>query len=213
MEYKRRKAIVELVENNQEAFEQIIKNNLQLFHGTNSNALYSIIKNGLLSEHELKNLNNPILTGERWSRDKTRGRSFISFTDQFNTALEYATIPPSTEAKDSSFGIMIGISEEDISDLTTFKVPSDYPEIGVVGNISAGKIRTIFAPKDKIEYISKIIEGTNIELATCDLLLSEVEKKKYDYNNLQELVESRKKSGIKGIINRIKKYLNIGGNL
>lgn len=207
LEFGRRKNLIELSEKNPDAFKQIVKNNLHLFHGTNSNALPGIIKYGLLSEHELKKEDNPIVTGERNTRLANQSRSFISFTDQIDVALKYSKIPPSAEAKYSSFGIILGISEDDIKDLETFKVPSDFPELGIIGNLPPAKIKTIFAPEDKMEYISRLLSGTNIELASLDSLMPEVEKIEYDYKNMEELIASRNTSGIKRIMSKVKKFI------
>ena len=121
--------------------------------------------------------------------------------------MKYSKIPPSAEAKYSSFGIIVGISEDDIKDLETFKVPSDFPELGIIGNLPLSKIRTIFAPEDKMEYISRLLSGTNIEFASLDSLMPEVEKIEYDYKKMEELIASRNTSGIKRIMSKVKKFI------
>ena len=50
VEFYRRTKLLEVAVKNPNAFEQITKNNINLFHGTNINALPSILKYGLLSK-------------------------------------------------------------------------------------------------------------------------------------------------------------------
>ncbi len=166
LEFKRRTELIKLASNNIGAFEQIINNNINLYQGTNLNALPGIIKQGgMLSENESYKKNNPVLTGEKWSRIDGVRREFISFTDQIDRALKYSLISPSENSSLESFGIIIGISSDDIKDLRTFKVSSDIPELGVIDMIPINRIKTIFVPNDKIDFVSKMIENTRI--ASC----------------------------------------------
>ncbi len=205
LEFKRRVGLIEVAGSNINAFEQIINNNINLYHGTNSNALPGIIKNGgLLSENESYKNNNPVLTGEEWSRMEGKRRAFISFTDQVDKALNYSLIPPSTKSNVDSFGIIIGLSSDNIKDLETFKVDSDLPELGVMGKVPISKIQTIFAPSDKTDFVSKLLGDTQIQVVSLDLLSSSIDKVKYGENNFKDLAKTRNKSGINNIFNKLK---------
>ena len=114
----------------------------------------------MLSENESYKKNNPVLTGEEWSRRDGVRRDFISFTDQIDRVLKYSSISPSENSSLESFGIIIGISSEDIKDLKTFNVDSDIPELGIIGMLPIDKIKTIFVPNDRIDFVSKMIENT-----------------------------------------------------
>lgn len=208
LEFKRRASLIELAESNINAFEQIINNNIDLYHGTNLNALPGIMKHGgMLSEYESYKRDNPVLTGEECSRTEACRRDFISFTDQIDRALEYSSISPSTETTLESFGIIIGISSDDIKDLETFKVDSDIPELGVFDKISISKIKTIFAPNDKTDFVSKIIGDTQIQVVSLDLLSPSIEKVKYGERDIKNLTITRKTSSIKKTFAKIKELL------
>lgn len=210
LEFERRKSLIELAENSPEAFKQIIENNINLFHGTNFNALPGIIKNGgMLSEDNLHKSNNQVLTGEEWTRNlyTDRKRDFISFTDQLDCALDYAAISPSEEATHDSFGILIGISLEDLKDLRTYKIHSDIPELGISNKLPISKIKVVFVPNERLEFVSKILHDTGISTVSLDTLEPIIDKTKYGKLNLKQLTETRKTSGIKSIFSRVKETL------
>ena len=50
LELARRKSLIEIARNNPGTFQHILENNINLYHGTNANALPGILKYGLLSE-------------------------------------------------------------------------------------------------------------------------------------------------------------------
>jgi len=159
-----------LLANNPEGFQAIVDNNVTLFHGTNGNALPSILKYGLKSGKELENDNIPVTTGEAWSRRGSQ-RSFISFTDYLGTALSYAAMPPSQDSQeDLSFGVLVGLSAEAKSNLHSCPIISDLVELGFIGNIPLEYIKVLIVPKDKVEYINKIIDRTKIQVLSLENL-------------------------------------------
>ena len=204
LEFKRRAKLIELAENNIGTFEQIVNNNLNLFHGTNINALPGILKYGMLSENESYKIQNPVTTGEEWSRINGCRRDFISFTDQLESALNYAYIQSSEKSSLGSFGIIIGISSNDIKDLKSFKVPSDLPELGIVDRIPTSRIKTIFTPVEKIGFISNIVKGTGIQVTAFDMLSQSISKLEYGQEDISNLANTRKTSRIKRIFDMIK---------
>lgn len=208
LEFQRRTKLIELASTNLEAFEQIINNNLNLFHGTNANALPLILKYGLLSENESYKNNIPVSTGEAWSRHEGVRRSFVSFTDQIDTALHYSSIPPTNQSNLLSFGIIVGISSDNINDLDTYKVPSDVSELGIVGSLPLSKITTLFVPPDKIEFVSKLVGNTQISIVELDSLASVIECKKYTDKDMEDSALKRRTSKISEIMSSIKKLLN-----
>jgi len=52
LERKKRVAFAYLLATNPETFEMIDKNNINLFHGTNANALPNILKYGLITVYK-----------------------------------------------------------------------------------------------------------------------------------------------------------------
>lgn len=113
---------------NPETFEILEKNNIDLFHGTNANALPTILKYGLNSLAELSEKGIPVLTGEEWSRVAGAERRFISFADSLTTATDYAI---SKDSSEMSFGVILGISSDNLEQLKTCMVQSSIPEIGI----------------------------------------------------------------------------------
>ena len=208
LEFERRTKLIELASTNLEAFEQIISNNLNLFHGTNVNALPNILKYGLLSENESYKNDIPVSTGESWSRRQGVRRNFISFTDQIDTALHYSSIAPDIPSDLLSFGIIVGISSDNIKDLNTYKVPSDIPELGICDSLPVSKITTLFVPPDKIEFISKLVGDAKISVVGLDSMAPIIEPKKFTDKDMQNSAQKRKTSGIKQIMSSVKNFLN-----
>ena len=109
-EFDRRLNLIRLAQRDRKSFESIINNNINLFHGTNFNALPGMLKYGMLSLKESEDVGNEVNTGEEWSRwrgGKKVLREFISFTDQLNKAIFYSAMPPKDKVKLPSFGIVI----------------------------------------------------------------------------------------------------------
>ncbi len=153
---------------NPETFEILTKNNVKLFHGTNANVLPSILSHGINSVDQLSKKGITVSTGEKWSRTNNE-RSFISFTDDLDTALEYASIKPSKDAqKETSFGVLLGISPNDITKMKTCTVHSDIPEIGIMDNVPLEYIKVIAVPKSKVNFVRKLITDNRIIVTPID---------------------------------------------
>ncbi len=162
----------------------------------------------MLSEDEIHNNGSKVITGEEWSRKEGIRRGFVSFTDQLDRALTYANLSPSQEATLESFGIIIGISSSEIADLETFKVDSDIAELGVIGGVPTSKIKTIFAPKEKINFVSKLIGDSNIPVVSLDSLSQTVEKTTYNKKDIKSLAGTRKISGINSVFSKFRNSRN-----
>lgn len=164
-EINRRLNFAGLLISDPETFETIAKNNVILFHGTNSNALPDILKEGMQSESEIIKSGKEVLTGE-FSPIQPRG--FISFTSQFSLALNYAKLKPSTKTNSKqSFGAFIGIStndlNEDNNELSTVWSDSNMPEVGIKKHLPAKYIRVIAVPSSKIGEVSEMIKQYGLE--------------------------------------------------
>lgn len=104
-EANRRIGFASLLVSDSQTAKTIIENNVTLFHGTNSNSLKGILKYGMCSEANNIREGRAILTGEF---SCSIPREFISFTDDMNVALNYASIKPGSDSKgNSSFGMLI----------------------------------------------------------------------------------------------------------
>ena len=163
-ETERRLIYASLLLTDPQTFEKIEKRNLTLFHGTNSNALKDILNNGMQSEYEIIKRGKEVLTGE-FSRPKPR--NFISFTDNLEIALAYASIKPSSKAKgNSSFGLLVAISTEDIinnNNILTTHVYSDMPEIGIINHLPQEYIKMIAVPQCKIKEVNKLVKKYKLD--------------------------------------------------
>lgn len=236
LERSKRIGMAYLLATNPETFEILAKNNINLFHGTNSNALPNILNYGINSVDESLKKDINVSTGEKWSRIDGE-RNFISFTDNLNTAMDYSTIPSSKdEKKKNSFGILIGISSNDIEQLRTCKVDSDTPEIGIKNNVPLEYIKCIAVPEDKVNFVRKLVNTEQIMVVpinindrfyyiddwmiefNSELVNSIIEKqnqaktaKTFDSEEVKELAHERRKSGILNIYQKIKEKINIRG--
>ena len=128
-EVRRRISLAYLIVRNPETFDILVQENVNLFHGTNSNALPSILKYGLKSGEESEKDGINVVTGEAWSRVGGRQRNFISFTDVLDVANYYSAANYSN--KDLDFGVLIGTSVEETGKSGIFRVGSDVPEVGL----------------------------------------------------------------------------------
>lgn len=210
-----------------ETFEIMTKHNINLFHGTKFDALHNILNYGMNSIDELSKKGITISTGERWSRTNGK-RDFISFTDDLDTALGYASIQNSQDKQNNSdFSILIGISSDDVKQMKTCSVHSEVPEIGVMNNVPLEYIKFIAVPENKVEYVRKLVNNPNINVTSIDMndkfyyiddmdtiyyntskikeLMEEKEKAKtFDSESVKKLAEGRKKSGILDVYRKIK---------
>lgn len=220
---KKRIAIAYLMATTPETFELIEKNNIQIFHGTNINALPSILIHGLNSVDGLTEKGVEVTTGENWSRIGGK-RNYMSFTDDLDVALDYARIKPSKETKGESFGIVLGMNQEGLEGLSECSVDSDLPEIGIQGNVSIDRIKMIAVPKERVEIVKRLVNNENISVVAMDMEEKEYyytgadivkfrdEEENQDINgknqftrdDVKGLAKERKQSRIQSVFNKIK---------
>jgi hypothetical protein len=157
----RRIAMANLLINSPETFEFFVSNNINIFHGTNANALPGILKYGLNSVNESVKKGQPVLTGEEWTRISGK-RSFVSFSDIFEIALYYSS---STKgSSELSFNVIICTSSDEMEKARRQPVYSDIPEIGVENNFPLESIKCICVPDDKVEFVRKMVNNDNIRV-------------------------------------------------
>ena len=148
----------------------IQKGNAHFFHGTNANALPSILIHGLNSVDKSTENNIAVTTGEESTRINGK-RGFISITDSIDEALQYANITSNDNAKGLlNFGVVIGVSLEEMSNVKTVRVISDIPEIGIADNLPVTHIKFIAVPDDKVEFVEKMVGQKNIEVVSMNML-------------------------------------------
>ena len=121
LEMQRRVSMAYLIIKNEDTFDEIVFNHINLFHGTNSKALLGIVEKGLVSTRNMENEGIPVLTGERYNRTEySRNLDFISLTDVYDVAEDYSE----TEEKDV-FNVIIGTNVESISNLKRLVISSE----------------------------------------------------------------------------------------
>ena len=200
IEAQRRTTMAELLIRNPETFDSLCKHKINIFHGSNANALPSILKYGLMSIDESVENGVTVTTGEEWSR-RNSGRSFISVTDDLQVAKGYSTIEADEKEGKLSFGIIVGTSTEDIRKCGIRRIHSDVPEIGLTKKISPENIKSVMVPSEKVDIVKKMVGEQDIEVLPFDgvndnfywideygyLSISEDR-----YNNLKNRVSSEK---------------------
>lgn len=171
IESEKRLNMAYLLLTNPQLIDVIEKSKGCFFHGTNANALPSILKYGLNSvDTSIKN-NIDVTTGEQWSRINGK-RSFISLTDCIDVALSYANRGPNdNDSKNSlfNFGVLIGASFENMNDLRVYSVDSDISEIGVCGNLPLDHIKFLAVSDDKVEFVKKLVGQNDIEVVSINI--------------------------------------------
>ena len=212
------------------------ENNINLFHGTNVNALPNILKYGMKSVDEQSSDGIVTATGEEWSRINGK-RDFISFTEDVDTALDYASFTPKEENSTlESFGVIIGISSSSLKQLKTCRVHSNLSELGIADNIPLEHIKSIFVPEDKVEFVQKLVGTNNIIVTPIGIderfyyvdhefgeIYFDAEKSKqltekkqiaknyFNAKEMSEMSKSRTSSGIRGIYEKFKEKINDRG--
>ena len=168
LEARKRAGKAYLLARNPETFYEMLEDDICLFHGTDSRALPSILKNGLKSLYNLKKENIDIQTGEKSTmkfREMQNSSDFISFTDDIETVCEYAD-----GSKDkSAFGVVIGMKKEAINNMRTVRVDSDCIEMGVKGQVPLEAISFIGVPQDKIKFVKKMVGNNDIKVMPMPL--------------------------------------------
>lgn len=146
---------------------QLENNKINIFHGTNSEALPNVLKYGLNSVNESNKNNISVITGESWSRINGE-RSFISFTDVLDIAEDYSLYPTDAVEEQLSFPVIIGTSLEEVEKLDTCVVHSDVSEIGIKNKVPLENIKLIGVPSDKVEFVKKILNSDKIIVLGID---------------------------------------------
>lgn len=159
IEAQRRISMAYLLVNDRDTYEYLKENHINIFHGTNANALVGIAKYGLQSVDKIIESKREVRSGEAWSRIKGK-RSFISVTDVFDIAWNYMQIDP------KSFSAIICTSDEKMveDNIKTCPVSSDVSEIGIRDELPLGTIKCVLVPKDNVDYAKVLFSDTNIQV-------------------------------------------------
>ena len=171
IEAEKRLNMAYLLLTNPQIIETIQKNSSCFFHGTNANALPSILKYGINSVNASRENNIAVITGEEWSRINGK-RDFVSLTDCIDAALTYANMSSNDSRSIDqmlNFGVVIGNSFENMDDIRTCRVNSDISEFGVIGNLPIDHIKFLAVPSDKVEFVKKMVGEKNIDVVSMDI--------------------------------------------
>ena len=180
LEMERRLAMGYLLVRNEDTFDELVSSNINLFHGTNSWALFGIIQNGLQSTEHLEASGIELKTGEESTRTKyARDLDFVSLTDILDIAEEYSQVKEEDRNK-GIFNVLIGTSSDELSSLKKITVSSDISEVGV-SSLPLKSIRMIGVPSDKVDYVKKIVNNEKIKVLGVD----GIEEKFYYMDNLE----------------------------
>lgn len=200
IEATRRISIAYLMIRNPETFDVLVSEQVNLFHGTNANALPSILKYGLNSGLEAENQGLNVTTGEKWSRIGGKQRDFVSFTDVLDIAGDYSTLHSSVENADLSFGVIIGTTVADARKAGRYIIGSDVPEVGVRNRLPLEGIKVIGVPSDKVKFVEKLLSSDNIKVVAidgmrdrfyyCDDFFNNID---IDYDNFNKLKDNLRK--------------------
>lgn len=79
IEAQRRISMAYLLVNDRDTYEYLKENHINIFHGTNANAIPGIAKYGLQSVNKIIESKRKVRSGEAWSRIKGK-RNFNAFT-------------------------------------------------------------------------------------------------------------------------------------
>lgn len=153
-EATKRLQLATLLKKDPVAFNAIYKNNINLYHGTNSNALESILRNGMHSEASSLKNGLTVSTGEF----SFQPREFISFTDDIGLALGYSTLSPTKNAvNDLSYSVLIGTSVDDLSEIPKVRISSDLPEVGIMNSLPIKKIKVLAVPESQVKEVQQLL--------------------------------------------------------
>ena len=192
IEARKRLNMAYLLLTNPQVINTIHKTEGHFFHGTNANALPSILRYGINSFDKSNESNIPVITGEEWSRS-IRENGFVSMTDCIDVAMMYAsniTVDENSFSKNLlNFGIIFGISLEDMSDIKTVSVQSNVPEVGVFDNLPIDHIKFIMVPEEKIEFVRKMIGQKPIEIVPMNF--EDRFFNSNDYASMMEILDQR----------------------
>ena len=192
---QRRISMANLFVQNPKSFDILQKNNINIFHGTNANALPSILKYGVNSYDESLEKGIYVTTGETSTRQQ--GRSFISFTDVLDVAEDYSTINSTKDDENLSFEVIIGTTKEEVKKIRTTIIRSDVPEIGINKNLPKESIKLLGVPSSKVNYVKKIV-NQQIEVIAIDNIknkfyyVDDMGTIYFDQNRYQQIKDQQK---------------------
>lgn len=203
-EAQRRIEMAYLFITNPQTFDILISQKVCLFHGTNGNAISSILKYGLNSGLESERQGIKVSTGEQWSRVGGKQRNFVSFTDVLDVAYFYSSIGSSDSNFD--FEVVIGTTVDDAKKAGITTVFSDTPEIGIKNKLSLDSIKVIGVPSDKVDFVSSLLPNSLIKVVAIDCIrdrffymndfTNNVNIYYEDFNKLKESLAKPKKSKV-----------------
>lgn len=169
-------------------------------------------------------------TGEEWSRVKGK-RDFVSVTDCLDIALDYSSIKPKDNSSVDNllnFGVVIGVSMENMENIIAFPIMSDVSEIGIRRNVPLDNIKFLAVPADKTEFVNKMVGSKNIKVISMEMqdkfyhtnylekfnmLEQEKELTKeypiYGKKDIAPVVNTRKISKIKEMFKMIKERIHV----
>ena len=164
IEAQRRIAMANLYITQPDTFNTLVENKINIFHGTSSSILSSILQHGLKSGLELQQSGINVTTGESWSRIGGEQRNVISLTDLLGLAKFYSEYSAIESKLDSTFGIVVATTVEDVMQEKIVRIPSDPPELDIESKLPVEKIKAILVPYDKIEIVKNMMQNSNIQV-------------------------------------------------
>ena len=167
IEARRRISMAYLFLKNPDTFDFFVQNKINLFHGTNANALPSILKYGLNSVYESEKNGICVSTGEKITR-MFGIRDFVSFTDVLDIANNYSMLSPESGHKNLSFEVIIGTTVDDVYETGRIYVPSSVVEVGVENKLPLENIKVIGVPSSKVNFVKKLVGDKGIEVFPID---------------------------------------------
>lgn len=163
----RRLSMAQLLLTNPETFNYLAEHNINLFHGTNANALPSILKYGLLSGEAVESIGEEVRTGEEWSRNG-RQRDFVSFTDILDISEYYASMPAQNGNDLLSFEVIVGTTVDAV-EKKRLTIHSSVVEVGVRNGLTLEDISVLLVPADKVDFVKNMVGDLDIEVLPVNI--------------------------------------------
>lgn len=185
-ERNRRIEFAEMILTNESLFLNLSNNGLNCFHGTEIDALDTILNKGLLSSTELSEQEIQLRTGEEYKMNQSNiyggveKRHFVSLTDDFKTSVGYAGFHSKEQIEffKTNYGkelkdepIIICFNSDDIAQKygnSLVHVQSTCNEIGLTTSISPSDIKCIITSYEKIEYVQSLASKFGIDVLGYD---------------------------------------------
>ena len=230
IEATRRLSMASLFKTNPDSFYQIVEGKINLFHGTNGNALPSIIKYGLTSGKSVVENGLELVTGEESTR-MNRLRNFTSFTDVLDIAKSYAGLRPLKNKENLDFEVVLCTTVEEAQKSRFKVIESSIVEVGVRNTVPLSSIKALIVPEDKVKYVKKLLPNTDIKVLGVKSFdykyyyVGDYDIEQILYNDFNEPVQEQNKGINKDevkqlsstrllsrIRDKISKFLNIKGD-